>query len=248
MQRFDKRSSLFCGGQGPPLQLGMPDDSLTVRWNDVVRFVRQLSHDLRNQLNAIELQTTLVSELVQNEELKGEVKRLRGMISGLTTTLHDISSKLNVPTPDRMVYRAADFMEDLRKRVGQQFPQENLAIIWKIDLNDEGIEIDPQLLLEAFLELVRNAFQHGPAKGEIAASAKIETGRFLFTMIEPKERFELSTENWGREPLRYIGRGDYGLGLNRARRIVEAHDGKLQAQYEQERKALVTTIVLPLAK
>jgi signal transduction histidine kinase len=226
----------------------MPDDSLSIRWDDVVRFVRQLSHDLRNQLNAIELQATFVSELAQDEELKGEVKRLREMISRLTTTLQGISTKLNVPTPHRMAYRAADFIEDLRKRVDRQFPQENSAINWKIDICDERIEIDPQLLPEAFLELIKNAFQHGRAKGEIAASAKIDAGRFLFTITELKERFELPTENWGREPLRYIGRGDYGLGLNRARRIVEAHDGKLQAQYDQEGKALVTTIALPLAK
>ena len=169
------------------------------------------------------------------------------MIAGLTRTLQNISSKLNVPTPNRMAYRAVDFMEDLRNRLEQQFPQENSAIAWKIDIGDDRFEIDPQLLPEAFSELIQNAFRHGPAKGKIAASAKIEGGRFLFTMTEPKERFELPTENWGREPLRYIGRGDYGLGLNRARRIVEAHDGKLQAEYEQERKALVTTIALPLA-
>jgi signal transduction histidine kinase len=226
----------------------MPDDSLRVGWDDVVRFVRQLSHDLRNQLNAIELQATFVSELAESEELKGEVKRLREMISGLTKTLQGISSKLSVPTLDRMTYRAADFMEDFRKRVGQQFLQENSAIIWNIDIGDERIDIDPQVLPEAFLELIENAFQHGRAKGEIAVSAKIDGGQLLFTMAEPKDRFELPTENWGREPLRYIGRGDYGLGLNRARRIVEAHDGKLQAEYDQERKALVTSIALPLAK
>ena len=227
---------------------GMPDDSLSVRWDDVVRFIRQLSHDLRNQLNAIELQATFVSELAENEELKGEVKRLREMISGLTKTLQNVSNKLSVPTSDRMAYRAADFMEDFRKRVAQQFSQQNSAITWNIEIGDERIDIDPQLLLEAFVELFQNAFKHGSAKGEIESSGKLDGRQFLFTMTEPKERFELPTENWGREPLRYIGRGDYGLGLNRARRIVEAHDGKLQAEYDEERKALVTTIALPLAK
>ena len=37
-----------------------PTDSLTVPWSDTVRFVRQLSHDLRNDLNAIELQSAYI--------------------------------------------------------------------------------------------------------------------------------------------------------------------------------------------
>ena len=46
-----------------------PTDSLTVPWSDTVRFVRQLSHDLRNDLNAIELQSAYIGELTQDQEL-----------------------------------------------------------------------------------------------------------------------------------------------------------------------------------
>ena len=38
-------------------------DSLSLPWSDTVRFVRQLSHDLRNDLNAIELQSAYIGEL-----------------------------------------------------------------------------------------------------------------------------------------------------------------------------------------
>src|SRR5205085_3517288 len=39
--------------------------SSSVPWDDVVRFVRQLSHDLRNDLNALELQSAYIAELTQ---------------------------------------------------------------------------------------------------------------------------------------------------------------------------------------
>ena len=226
----------------------MADDSLTVSWDDVVRFVRQLSHDLRNHLNAIELQSAFLSELIQDAELKGEIKRLREMISALATSLQSVSAKLGAVSPNRMAYRAADFMEDLRKRVAQEFPQQNADISWKIDIGDEMIDVDPPLLPEAILELIRNAFQHGRGEGAIAASAKIDQGRFFFRLREPKHQFEVPTENWGGDPLRSVGRGHYGLGLNRARRIVQAHDGEIQAEYDRAGRALVTTIGLPLAK
>lgn len=227
---------------------GPRDDSVTVAWDDVVRFVRQLSHDLRNHLNAIELQSAFLSELTQDAELQGEIKRLREMVSALTSSLQSASAKLGAVSPDRMAYRAADFVDDLRKRVAREFPQQNADITWKIDLGDDMIDVDPPLLPEAILELIRNAFQHGRGEGAIEVSAKIDQGRFLFRLREPKHQFELPTENWGGEPLRSVGRGHYGLGLNRARRIVEAHDGEMQAQYDRAGGALVTTITLPVGR
>jgi K+-sensing histidine kinase KdpD len=41
-----------------------------VPWENFVKFVRQLSHDLRNQLNAAELQSALIAELTNDAELK----------------------------------------------------------------------------------------------------------------------------------------------------------------------------------
>src|SRR5207244_1339553 len=72
-------------------------DSLNVPWIDTVRFVQQLSHDLRNHLNAIELQSAYISELDANPELKGDIKRLREMISRLTALLPNRKHDSNCP-------------------------------------------------------------------------------------------------------------------------------------------------------
>src|SRR2546423_1346245 len=122
---------------------GRPDVS-NVAWSDVVHFIRQLSHDLRNHLNAFELQAPYISELERD------------------------------------------------------------------------------------------------------AAIKIDNKRFLFTLEEPKGRFDLPTDDWGREPLHKISQGHYGLGLNRVRAIVEAHGGELYAQHDPEHSTLITRLSLPL--
>ena len=223
-------------------------DQSDVPWIDTVRFIRQLSHDLRNHLNAAELQSAYLSELASDAELKGEIKRLREMISVLATALQSLTGALGPLKPELMPYRAADFIEDLRNKVAKDFPGENAGITWDVQLNESTLNIDPQLLREAFVEIFRNAFQHEPGKGEIAATAKIDNRHLVFTLYEPKQHFGLATENWGREPFRCISRGHYGLGLNRARGIVEAHDGQFGARYDSRTSMLVTTISLPLAK
>jgi K+-sensing histidine kinase KdpD len=222
-------------------------ESLSVPWVDTVRFIRQLSHDLRNHLNAIELQSAYVSELEEDAKLKGEVNRLREMISGLTAVLHQVSGGLGEVKPNLISYRASDFVEDLRKKIAQEFPNNGPEISWDVQPGDTALNIDPQLLQEAIVELFANAFRHDRGNGTLAAEARIDNNRFLFTLREPKIRFELSTENWGREPLRKVSHGHYGLGLNRVRTIVEAHGGEMHAQYDPNASRFVTALILPLS-
>ena len=223
-------------------------DSLSVPWVDTVRFIRQLSHDLRNHLNAIELQSAYLSELEGDAKLKGEVNRLREMISRLTTTLQKVSGALSEVKPNLISYRASDFVEDLRKKIAQEFPDKGPEISWDVQPGDAVLLIDPQLLQEAIVELFANAFQHDRGEGAIVMAVKIDKDRFFFTLREPKTQFELSTENWGREPLRGVSQGHYGLGLRRVRTIVEAHDGEMHAQYDPKGSTLITGLILPLSR
>ena len=222
-------------------------DFQSVPWNDAVRFIRQLSHDLRNDLNAIELQSAYIGELEKNEELKNEIKRLREMISGLASTLQRLSRAVGEVRPTLIPYQAADFMQDLREKIDRDFPKESREISWDIQLGDAMLNVDPQFFEEAFTELFANAFRHDRGQGPLVASAKIDDKGFLFTLHEPKARFDLPTQNWGREPLRKISQRHYGLGLNRVRAIVEAHGGELNAQYDPKVSALITTLRLPVS-
>jgi K+-sensing histidine kinase KdpD len=215
---------------------------------DVTKFVRQLSHDLRNHLNAVELQSAYIAELAEDPELQEEVKRLRAMISEVGAGLQGVTSALSAARLTLMPYGAADFIEDLRQKLASDYPDESTKITWEVQAGDATLQIDPQLLQPALLELFANAFRHDTAPGIISAEARIENDRFVLTIQEPKRSFQLSTENWGCEPFHTIGQGHYGLGLHRSRSIIEAHDGQLHARYDSPASSLITTVALPLAE
>lgn len=215
---------------------------------DVVKFVRQLGHDLRNHLNAAELQSAYIAEITVDPELQEEVKRLRAMISEMGASLQRVTSALSGPRLTLMPYGAADFVDDLRQKLAGESPDQSTKVEWSMQVGDAILQIDPQSLQPALLELFANAFRHSRAEGIISVEASIEDNRFVFTIREPKQRFEGSTENWGREPLRTVGQGHYGLGLHRSRAIIEAHDGQLNARYDSSASSLITTVVLPLGK
>jgi K+-sensing histidine kinase KdpD len=224
------------------------EHGIDVEWTDVVRFLRQLSHDLRNQLNAVELQSAFLAELATDPEIQEEIKRLRKMISECGSTLQKLSIRLNPPAPNPMSYPATDFVEDVRTRVRSEFPKQADAVSWEMETNEAQLHIDPQLLQEGLLELLRNAFEHQVPGSSLHFHAKTEDGNVVFTLHEPKAQFDLPTQNWGREPLRYVNRSHYGLGLNRARTIVEGQGGKLTARYDSTEAKLTTSVTLPMAK
>lgn len=222
-----------------------PDKSPSVPWPDIVKFVRQLSHDIRNNLNAVELQSAYLAELAEEGEIKGEIQRLREMTSQIGTSLQRLTAGLSQANPNLIPYPAADFVEDLKGKLTKEFPDNAGKVIWDVQLKDATLQIDPELAQQAFLEIFGNAFQHERNLKAITARAYIANNRFVFELQEPKARFELSTENWGREPLRNVSQGHYGLGLNRARSVAEAHSGDFQAEYDQKKSTLITTVRLP---
>jgi len=223
-------------------------DSPSVPWPDLVKFVRQLGHDIRNNLNAVELQSAYLAELAEEGELKGEVRRLREMVSEIGTSLQKLSAALSQTKPNVISYRAADFIEDLKQKLPKDFANDAGKVKWDVQLKDEQFHIDPQMTQQALLELFANAFQHERNIKEITAKAHIDCGHFVFELHEPKTKFELSTENWGREPLRHVGQSHYGLGLNRTRAIAEAHGGKFGAEYTRATSTLVTKLTLPISR
>ena len=225
-----------------------PNAEIQVPMPRVVKFVRQLAHDLRNHLNAAELHAAYLAEIAEDPEMKDEIKRLRAMVSEVGANLQSVTVALSQPRLTVMPYPANEFVEDLRRKLNADYPDEGRKLEWEVEVGETVLQIDPQLLIPALLELFANAFRHERGEGNIAVSARTEKEQFVFTLREPKRSFERSTDDWGREPLKMVGQGHYGLGLPRTRAIIEAHQGELAARYDSAASNLVTTVALPLGE
>jgi signal transduction histidine kinase len=223
------------------------NENTTVPMRDVVRFIRQLSHDLRNSLNAAELQSAFLNEVAEDAEMKSELQRLRGMLASMAGNLQRLTGALAEINLAEMSYKAADLLEDLRGALSAEFPEQSGAITWDVEVGDAMLQVDPQLLQQALLELFANAFQHERGESQIEAKAETAPGQFVFTLHEPKTSFASSMEGWAREPFRRVRHGHYGLGLPRVRTIIEAHHGEFSARYDSALSSLVTTVALPMA-
>jgi K+-sensing histidine kinase KdpD len=214
-----------------------------VPWENFVKFVRQFSHDLRNQLNAAELQSALIAELTNDAELKSEIRRLRELVSQLGVTLQSLSASVAEPRPTALPYPAKDFIADMQKKLAHEFPEKGQAVKWEVLPADGMLNIDPELTEWAAAELFRNAFRHDPAAEEMQAHASVEGDWFTFSIREAKKE-EIDPAQWT-QPLQEVSHGHYGLGLRRARRIIAAQGGELTAKFDPASRTLTSTITLP---
>ncbi len=225
----------------------MSQSEPSIPWPEAVKFIGQFNHDIRNHLNAIELQAAFLGEIVVDGEARAEVQRLREMTATMGADLQRLSAQMSKINPSAMTYQASELVEDLQSRIAEAHPEDAAAIEWKLLLGNEAVEIDPHLVIEALAELFANAFAHDRGEGPLVFESTARKSSIIFTLREPKAKAVDVDENWGTRPLTRVRHGHYSLGLFRARAIIAAHEGTARAEFDPASSTLVTTVTLPQA-
>lgn len=215
-----------------------------VPFERVARLVRQLTHDFRNSLNAIDLQTVFLSEIASEAEVRGEIKRLREIIRNSAKTLQHLSSLVQNPKANLMDCPIELFVQDFRDRMARNFPKESGAIVWENEESPRSITTDLELLNAALTELLKNAIQFRDAKDPLRIQTSLRGRDFVVALREPKTT-PLEPGDWEREPLQSAKRGAHGLGLVYVSRLNEAIGARITRQFREG--ALMTEVFIPLA-
>ncbi len=220
----------------------------SVPWERVEKFIGQLTHDIRNGLNALELQLTFLSEISTDPEAVAEVKQLRATLAEMTRQLQAVKLKTGAVSPYTMEYPAGDFFEDLRERFERLHAADAGRVRWEIAAGGIVLLVDPELGISALLEIIDNALHFGTPGGEVviaAVPAAPGNGVHLSLRQELPQPPAISPAQWGREPLHSTRRHAYGLGLFRARRVLEAQSIVLDAAWDPAGNLLTVTLAFP---
>lgn len=222
-----------------------------VPWARVEHFLGQLTHDLRNGLNALELQLTYLGEICVEPEAAEETRRLRASLSAVSRQLQALRKATCLPALTLMPYPAGEFFADLRERFERLEPAATPRVDWSILLPDASLlRVDPETTLSAILELLANAVQFGGDHPDFSVLVKSDDGSrasVLLTERKPAQTAPIDTAAWGRKPFQSSRRSAYGLGLFRAARVFEAQGGAISAVYAEPERTLTTTVTLPMA-
>ncbi|MEO6738602.1 MAG: hypothetical protein ABIP20_00010 [Chthoniobacteraceae bacterium] len=216
------------------------DPEPDISWARFVAFVRLHTHDVRNGLNSLDLETALLHELVVDGEGRACVDRIRKQVRALGVQMRDLSALFQEPKPFLTPIAAHDLFLIWREQ--QADLPKPLEVQWKDELGAEQVNADAGMMAKVFRELLENAaaFSEG---GAATACARREGDKVTFELREPKTG-ALDPSAWG-EPLATARRGGYGLGLWLVRRLLAANHASIVQRHLPDEGSLVTRISLP---
>jgi len=230
-----------------PTQTKNSTDTVTVPFPRVTGLVRQLTHDVRNGLNNVDLQAAFLQEIVTDPQAVPEIKRLRSMVSEAAKMLQAFSASFWLPEPNFVTYSAAIFIEDFQARFAKLLPEQAAEIHWSVKLGMEPISVDIEMLFRGLAEFFKNAFHFREAQRPIDVEVSAEKEMLVIELHESKSAVPSPPDGWGREPLVSTRRGGFGMGLFYARQVLAVHAGTVAATFDQAAERLTTRLTLPLA-
>ncbi len=203
-------------------------------------FVADVSHELRTPLTTIKsyVETLLdgaAADPAVSDRFLNVLSRETDRMVDLVRDLLDLSglgySRAELErTEVDLLQLAADAVEQSEQKAGLACPKIGLNISPELP----PVRVDREKIMRVFLNLLNNALKYTPADGEIRVGAAAAEPGWLQVYIEdngpgiPREDLERIFERFYRvEKTRSRDYGGTGLGLPIARRVVEAHGGRI---------------------
>ena len=208
-----------------------------------------VAHEIRNPLNAIsmglqrlkvEFQPTDDQEQYSRvtELMLGEVHRLNSIVEQFLSLARPLEIK-----PEAL--RVQDVLNELATLVGGEAQQSKVQIRVVAPLALPPLKADREYFRQTLLNLILNGLQAMPEGGTLTLKANTSNGNFLISITDTG--VGIAPENRRRifEPYFTTKAKGSGLGLAIARRIIEAHGGKITVSGEADHGCLLPDRIAP---
>jgi two-component system sensor histidine kinase RegB len=214
-----------------------------VPFSRMAQFLRLLAHDVRNDLNAVDLLTAYIRDLAAEPGVRGELDQLRTAIRYGSERMQRLSRAFQNPEPEKFPIPLRVLVENFQKNTAQNSGVSIARMRWKETPAEGVLSVDSVLLEELLHELVENALAFSAEDGTVEFRVE-ESASGLVFVVEQELAETLCGEpgEWGKQPFTSTRRGHYGLGLFRARRLVEALGGSLHFVAEPFRGVLQSRV------
>jgi PAS domain S-box-containing protein len=214
-----------------------------------------IAHEMRNPLTGISL---LLDDLHDHIEDRGEnrqmiqralqeIDRLENLITGLLDFAAPSNSAQLTPRPIKDVFQHLFFL------VKKQCKNQNIRLIEHLEEDLPQVNLDPERLLQALLNLLLNAIQAMPDGGEVRIRVNnVDAEESMLS--EPAIRIEVSDTGKGIQPddIPFIfdpffsrNPAGHGLGLAIAHSIIQEHGGRISV-FSEPGKGATFWIDLPV--
>jgi signal transduction histidine kinase len=243
-------------------EVGRVFDEMAARISDLLlaekELLANLSHELRTPLARIRVALEIASE-GDAEAARASLGEIAVDLSELESLIDDVLAATRLAVESRQATPAGFALRReeiapraLCERAAERFraihPERPLEMV--IEGEPKMVLADPTLLRRVIDNLLENAHKYSKSVGEgIVLRARSEGNQVIFEVADrgigiPEEDLPRIFDPFFRsERSRSRGTGGVGLGLTLAKRIVEAHGGKIAVESERTQGTTVRASV-----
>lgn len=226
------------------------EEQLLAQQNTSRMLVRGLAHEIKNPLGGLRGAAQLLDQELHDPELKEYTQ----IIIAESDRLQDLMDKML--GPNKPAHKSLLSIHEVLERVRQLVSAEtqNIKLATDYDPSIPELYADKNQLIQAMLNIVRNAIQAIQGKGNIQIKTRVQRymtiGRKLYKLVV---KIDIVDDGPGIKP-ELMGQIFYpmitgraegtGLGLSIAQSLINQHDGLIEC--ESEPGKTVFSIYLPL--
>ena len=217
--------------------------------------IADVSHELRTPLTAIKgyseglMDGVLPAGDETYRQIHKEAERMQRLVADLQELSRVEAEGFAVQVHP---FSLARLEEPLRKMVGRQFEEKNVALEFQIPASLPAVMADEDRLSQILLNLLNNALQYTMPGGRVRFSASHSDGQaYIFVSdngvgIAPEHLPRIFDRFYRVDKSRSREAGGSGIGLTIAKRLVEAHRGSILAKSEGLGKGSTFSFTLPI--
>ena len=208
--------------------------------------VAVVSHDLKNPLNVIQMQSVLLRKVAgadvdeRSSRLRASLDRIQRSVGHMDALIHDLLDLARIEAGRFVVQRQAESIQEMLEEaliILRPLAEAKGVALHEDAADDVKVLADRERVFQVLSNLVGNAIKFTPSGGRIVLRANTDRDYALFTVTDtgpglaPEQLSEVFNRYWQASK---TGREGAGLGLYIAKGIVEAHGGRMWAERAQE--------------
>lgn len=219
-------------------------------------FLAMLGHELRNPLGAASLCAEVLAQAPNGLQAEECTRIIQTQIQDMKRLLEDLLD-ISRLTRDRLALRReptelGGILREVVMQVSHEFEEYRQRLEVHLPADELLLHGDTTRLRQVFANLLGNASRYSPPDTEVTLTAEREGSGVLVCVRDQGHGMTRETLDRLFEPfwqaLEQEDRGGLGIGLTLAHRLVEMHEGRLEAHSAGPGLGSELRVFLPLAE
>lgn len=221
------------------------------RFATVGRMAAQVAHEIKNPLSSISLNTELLGDELQGQEITPSpearqlIQSILAEIDLLTKTIDEYLQFARFPKLQRELTSLEEVFDGLRQLLQEEAVARRIDLQFSLSSSVPRVSADPKLLRQALLNLIRNSIEAIESQGWIRVQGNRQNRDVQIEVCDSGPGIAPENLSMLFEPFFTTKSKGTGLGLSVTRHIILEHGGSIS--YEPNNGAAARFLIsLPI--